>query len=137
MQDISTIKNYILFLKTKHHLSITLHPMRFTPVLSSSELLAFNIHTTSHCIYLKTCAGAQSHCVDKTIKKNLLLQVLFFWGGYLYSKQKFEHFDNFCITKNYLFILNNRKTVVVIKKIMPKNMPNTNFTNFTMQHLSC
>ena len=65
MQDISAIKNYILFLKREHALSITLHPMRFTPVLSSRELLAFNIHSTSHCIYMKTCKGAQEHCVAR------------------------------------------------------------------------
>ncbi len=65
MQDTSAIKNYILFLKKEHHLSITLHPLRFTPVFSSSELLAFNIHTTSHCIFLKTCKGAQDHCVER------------------------------------------------------------------------
>ena len=65
MQDISTIKNYILYLKRTHRLSITLHPLRFTPVFASSELLAFNIHTTPHCIYLKTCKGAQEHCIER------------------------------------------------------------------------
>ena len=65
MQDISAIKNYILYLKRVHHLSITLHPLRFTPVFASSELLAFNVHTTPHCIYLKTCKGAHEYCVER------------------------------------------------------------------------
>lgn len=65
MQDITAIKNYILYLKRTHHLSITLHPLRFTPIFASSELLAFNIHTTPHCIYLKTCKGAHEHCVER------------------------------------------------------------------------
>lgn len=65
MQDVRTIKNYILFLKREHGLSITLHPLRFTPVFASRDLLAFNIHSTSHCIYMKTCKGAQEHCIER------------------------------------------------------------------------
>lgn len=68
MYDVSEIKNYILFLKNKCSLSITLHPVGDERLISSSELITFNIHDNSYCIYVKTFPHAQKHCVARQHK---------------------------------------------------------------------
>ena len=70
MYDVTSIKNYILFLRNKHNLSVTLHPSGYDRIISHSELMSFNIHDNSHCIYVKTCADAQNHCVTRQCKVN-------------------------------------------------------------------
>lgn len=72
MDIISHIKSYILFLKTRCHLSITLHPMERENVILSGELISFNIHDNPYCIYVKSFPAAQKHCVAcqrKVLKK--------------------------------------------------------------------
>lgn len=68
MYNISDIKNYILFLKNKCGLSITLHPINNEALIMASELMLFNIHDNSHCIYIKTFPEAQRHCVERQEK---------------------------------------------------------------------
>lgn len=70
MNNISAIKNYILFLKSEFGLSITLHTLEYCSVLQSTELMSFNVHDNSYCIYMKTCPDARRICVEK--QKNVL-----------------------------------------------------------------
>lgn len=65
MYDISPIKNYILFLKKQYGLEVSLHPMKYNSVIFSDELMAFNMHNNSYCIFLKKCKGVWPHCVEK------------------------------------------------------------------------
>lgn len=58
------IKNYILFLKNNCGLDITLHPFGNEKLISSGELITFNIHSNSYCIFVKTNEDANRHCVD-------------------------------------------------------------------------
>ena len=62
MYDITPIKNYILFLKESHKLSVTVHPMVYKSVLVTGAMRAFNIHGNSYCAYLKTCHEATEKC---------------------------------------------------------------------------
>ncbi len=70
MNDITIIKNYILFLKTCHNLSVTLHPIKPEMLISFSELISFNIHDNSYCVYIKTHSDTYMHCIQ-TQKKVL------------------------------------------------------------------
>ncbi len=65
MDNIQIIKDYIIFLKTNHKLSITLHPIKPEDVISASELISFNIHDNSYCVYLKSCSEARKHCIKR------------------------------------------------------------------------
>lgn len=65
MYDITPIKQYLLFLKNRMGLSVTLHPMCREPLILPSELMAFNIHDNSYCSYIKSCEAARRHCVAK------------------------------------------------------------------------
>ena len=65
---IKEIKNYILFLKKQCHLEITLHPNENEQLISESELIYFNIHENSHCIYVKTFPKAHEHCINRQYK---------------------------------------------------------------------
>jgi len=67
MNDITAIKNYILFLKKECALSITLHQHRSGLILKR-DLIAFNIHENPYCVYVKSCASAQQHCIKKQEK---------------------------------------------------------------------
>lgn len=66
--SISEIKNYILFLKKECKLEITLHPIGDERLISESELISFNIHENSHCLYVKTFSEAQEYCVSRQEK---------------------------------------------------------------------
>ena len=68
MNNIAAIVNYIKFLTTSQGLSITLHPMLPDTIISSSELIHFNIHNNAYCLYLKSCKDAQSCCIKKQNK---------------------------------------------------------------------
>lgn len=68
MNTITEIKNYILFLKEKCNLEITLHTYENEHFISSCELIAFNIHGNPHCIYIKTFPNAFRHCVKRQSK---------------------------------------------------------------------
>lgn len=67
MNDISAIRNYILFLKKECNLSVTLHS-RGSNLILKKELLPFHIHENPYCIYVKSCPAAQDHCVKKQEK---------------------------------------------------------------------
>lgn len=67
MNDILTIKNYLLYLKTKCNLSISLHSFNSNLILKK-ELISFNIHDNPYCIYIKTCNEAHNHCIEKQEK---------------------------------------------------------------------
>ncbi len=68
MYDVTHIKNYILYLKNKCGLSVTLHPHGTEKLIIPSELMTFNIHDNSYCIYVKTFPEAQAHCIAKQCK---------------------------------------------------------------------
>ncbi len=65
MYDISDIKNYIIYLKKECNLDITLHIIGSDNIILPSELISFNIHDNSYCIYVKTCHNTQQHCIEK------------------------------------------------------------------------
>lgn len=65
MYPIEKIRNYILFLKKKCDLSITLHPIKKEALIGGGGLMEFNIHDNSYCIYLKTFPEVQRHCIDR------------------------------------------------------------------------
>lgn len=65
MNDISSIRDYILYLKKNCGLYITLHPLKYDKLIFPTELISFNIHDNPYCIYLKTCPTAQQHCIEK------------------------------------------------------------------------
>ncbi len=73
MEDIKAIRNYILLLKTHHHLSVTLHPLKAKSLIFASELIRFNIHDNSYCVFLKSCEEAKCHCI---LRQPKLLQKL-------------------------------------------------------------
>ena len=68
MSNISDIKNYILFLKSRCGLMITLHPYAKENLITSSELISFNIHESPYCIYVKSHPAAQKHCIERQCK---------------------------------------------------------------------
>ena len=70
MHNVENIKNYILFLKHECGLYVTLHPHGNETLITSSELIAFNIHDTPYCIFVKSVDGLWQHCVEKQEKVN-------------------------------------------------------------------
>lgn len=68
MYDITAIKNYILFLKRVHGLYITLHINKSESIISATDLMTFNIHDNSYCIYIKSCKEAYNHCISRQYK---------------------------------------------------------------------
>lgn len=67
MNDISAIKNYILYLKRECSLAVTIHSWSSHLILKK-DLIAFNIHENPYCIYVKSCKAAQEHCIAKQSK---------------------------------------------------------------------
>ena len=68
MYNCTDIKKYIFFLKTKHGLSVTLHPIAKETLILTSDLMTFNIHDNPYCVYVKTFSNAQKHCVERQHK---------------------------------------------------------------------
>lgn len=68
MYNVKKIKDYILYLKNECGLSVTLHPLKKENLIFPSELITFNIHDNSYCVYVKTCSAAQTHCVAQQCK---------------------------------------------------------------------
>ena len=68
MYDIAKIRNYILYLKERCGLFITLHPVKEENLIHSKELINFNIHDNPYCIYLKSFPEIQRHCIDRQQK---------------------------------------------------------------------
>lgn len=65
MHVAKSILQYVLFLQKEHDLALSIHFARPHPIQHTAELHALNIHTSPYCIYLKTCPGANEHCVEK------------------------------------------------------------------------
>ena len=70
MYNVENIKNYILFLKRECGLCITLHPHGNESVITSSELITFNIHDNPYCVFVKSIDGMWQHCIEKQGKVN-------------------------------------------------------------------
>jgi len=70
MYNVENIKNYILFLKRECGLRITLHPHGNESVITSSELITFNIHDNPYCVFVKSIDGMWQHCIEKQGKVN-------------------------------------------------------------------
>ena len=68
MCDVNSIKKYILYLKNECDLSITIHPQEKENIVVPSELITFNIHDNSYCVYVKTFDVAHNHCVERLCK---------------------------------------------------------------------
>lgn len=68
MYDVTSIKNYILFLKKQCGLMITLHPIKEEPLIFSSELINFNLHDNPYCIYIKSFPHVYHHCIERQNK---------------------------------------------------------------------
>ena len=68
MYNVKNIKNYILFLKHECNLHITLHPHGNESVITSSELITFNIHDNPYCVFVKSFDGVWQHCVERQDK---------------------------------------------------------------------
>ena len=66
--SIQSIKNYILFLKQRANLSVTLHPISAERLITESELITFNIHDNPYCVFLKTHKKAHEHCISRQSK---------------------------------------------------------------------
>lgn len=64
MHDLESIYRYIVHLRDHYGLMITLHPMQYETVISSSRLMVFNVHENPYCLYLKTSKELWSHCVE-------------------------------------------------------------------------
>ncbi len=73
MYDFSDIVNYIIFLKSQLSLLISLHPTpELESLISTSELMTFNIHDNPYCAFIKSNRNARAHCVEcqkKVVKK--------------------------------------------------------------------
>lgn len=68
MYNVENIKNYILFLKRECGLCITLHPQGNESVITSTELIAFNIHDYPYCVFVKSFDGVWQHCIERQYK---------------------------------------------------------------------
>ena len=68
MNNVENIKNYILFLKRECGLYITLHPHGRESIITSSELITFNIHDNPYCIFVKSFDGVWQHCIERQSK---------------------------------------------------------------------
>lgn len=65
MDDISEIYRYILFLRDRCDLRVSLHPMEFDRVICASKLHRFRLHDNPYCLYVGTHPTLHQHCVDK------------------------------------------------------------------------
>ena len=61
--QISEIKNYIIYLKKECNMDVSIHPFDNERIISSGELMAFNMHENSYCIYVKSFPDAHGHCI--------------------------------------------------------------------------
>ena len=67
-EKIAEIKNYILFLRKTCNLEVSLHPFNDEQLISKSELMAFNMHENSYCIYIKSFPDAHRRCIESQKK---------------------------------------------------------------------
>ena len=62
MYDVTAIKNYILYLKTKCDLSVSLHMYEYNEIMKLGNLVPFAFHDNSYCVYVKSCNDAYCKC---------------------------------------------------------------------------
>lgn len=100
MCDVNSIKKYILYLKNECDLSITIHPQVKENLIVPSDLIIFNIHDNSYCVYVKTFPEAQKHCVERQCK--------------VYQKCLTGSYCGTCYAgvKEYVYPFKNKDTVV-------------------------
>lgn len=68
MNHLKAIKDYILFLKGECNLYVSLHPKGNEALITLSDLISFNIHDNPYCVFVKSFAGAEKHCVERQKK---------------------------------------------------------------------
>ena len=66
--EINVIQDYLLYLRKKCNLSVTLHPMRDETLITDSFLMSFNIHDNSYCSYIKSLPGGHARCLAQQKK---------------------------------------------------------------------
>ncbi|MBO7170199.1 MAG: helix-turn-helix domain-containing protein [Clostridia bacterium] len=64
MPGVLPIERYILFLKRECGLSVSLHPMEEENLITPSNLMVFNIHDNSHCVFVKSHENAARRCAE-------------------------------------------------------------------------
>lgn len=72
MGDYKHIRDYIVILRKKFGLSVSLHRPKYDDIINSTELMPFNIHDNSYCTLIKTKSLAFFHCKDcqkRTLEK--------------------------------------------------------------------
>ncbi len=140
---IQEIKQYILFLKKQCGLEVTLHPSANEQLISTSELIYFNLHENSHCMYVKTFPKAHEHCINRQHKVMEKCQAGSFCGvcyagvtEYVYpiygkdfvvgficiSGYRNEHYQSYierCAENFDIPLENLQKTALSLKKDMP------------------
>ncbi len=62
--DVSAIKRYILYLREREGLSVSLHPLRPEAIIFAGDLMIFNIHDNPYCVAVKASPLAQKHCIN-------------------------------------------------------------------------
>lgn len=70
---IHSIRQYLLFLKNKCSLSVSLHTTSYDPFIHHQELALFNLHESSYCSFIKTKSKAYCQCLScqkKALKKS-------------------------------------------------------------------
>ncbi len=102
MYDITAIKNYIFYLKTKCNLSVSLHMLDYNKLIKLGALLPFSFHDNSYCVYVKTCNNAYCQCCLKQSKAKIKSQNGAFFGTCYAGVQE------------YVYPINNGKDTVGI-----------------------
>lgn len=80
MYDVTAIKNYILYLKTKCDLSVSLHMYEYNEIMKLGNLVPFAFHDNSYCVYVKSCNDACCKCCLEQNKAKLKSRDGFFKG---------------------------------------------------------
>ena len=65
MSSLEEIKRYILYLRNECNLEVTLHPTKKENLIIPSELISFNIHYNSYCVFVKSFPDALRHCIKR------------------------------------------------------------------------
>ena len=65
MDGISDIYQYILYLRDRCGLRVSLHSIRYDPVIHDTKLRRFRLHDNPYCLYVGTYPQLHQHCVEK------------------------------------------------------------------------
>lgn len=65
MYDMTPIKDYIIFLRQKMELAVTVHARKYKNIELALFLSQFNTHDNSYCLNLKSHPNIQQHCSEK------------------------------------------------------------------------